>query len=337
MNDNTKSVAPLSVDDGFIGQEISEQVDRMREELFDINQKIYDNPELCYQETKAHDNIVLLLLSHDITTQSHAYAVPTAFLAEYGSGGRLVTFCAEYDALPGIGHACGHNLIATASVAAFFGLMAALKASAIPGRVRLLGTPAEEGGGGKIKLIEAGAFDDTDAALMIHPLPSLPNGISGSSYSTCLAISHFGATLKGKAAHAGMAPWAGVNALDAATLAYTALGMLRQHIKPTERINVITRTDETAKENVIADRAKIECAVRARTLQELQALKDRALKCIEGAAIATGCSVDYDKSHAAYADLRPNEILAKEFTQAMKAYGLDFNLDLKKERTTRSL
>lgn len=209
----------------------------------------------------------------------------------------MVTFCAEYDALPGIGHACGHNLIATASLSAFFGLVARLKESKIPGRVRLLGTPAEEGGGGKIKLIEAGAFAGVDAALMCHPIPSLPSlskGVHGSAYGSCLAVSHFIVNFKGKSAHAAMAPWFGVNALDAVTLAYTAISMLRQQIQPTERINIVTKTDQNAKYNIIVDKAQVECAVRTDTLKQLESLKSRVLKCFEGAAIATGCEVEYD-------------------------------------------
>lgn len=117
---------------------------------------IHGNPELCYQEFEAHKNITSFLESQNLNVTSHSYGLATSFLAEYGTGGRLVTFCAEYDALEGVGHACGHNLIATASIAAFLGAVAALKKFKIPGRVRFLGCPAEEGGGGKIKLIQAG-------------------------------------------------------------------------------------------------------------------------------------------------------------------------------------
>jgi amidohydrolase len=152
-----------------------------------------------------------------------------------------VTFNVEYDALPGIGHACGHNLICTGSLAAFLGVVAAMKEHGIEGRVRALGTPAEEGGGGKIKLIDAGAYEDVDACLMTHPFAAalIPPMFSGVAYVTNVASAKFGATFTGKPAHAAAAPHQGVNALDAAVLAYNGLSMLRQQIKPDERIQVV--------------------------------------------------------------------------------------------------
>jgi len=131
--------------------------------------QIHSNPELGYAEFEAHKNVVALLRSQGINVTPHAYGLETAFEAEYGQGGRVVAFNVEYDALPGIGHACGHNLITTGSLAAFFGVVGALKKHGIPGRVRAIGTPAEEGGGGKIKLIDAGAYKNIDACLMTHP------------------------------------------------------------------------------------------------------------------------------------------------------------------------
>lgn len=172
----------------------------------------------------------------------HAFGLETSFVAEYGSGGRVVTFNVEYDALPDIGHGCGHNLICAGSLAAFLGVVAALKENPdIKGRVRALGTPAEEGGGGKIKLIDAGAYEDVDACLMAHPFSRalVPEGYSGVAYGTCVASAKFGATFTGKQAHAAAAPEEGVNALDAAVLAYTGLSVLRQQTKPDERIQVV--------------------------------------------------------------------------------------------------
>jgi metal-dependent amidase/aminoacylase/carboxypeptidase family protein len=155
----------------------------------DVNNQlqIRSNPELGYQEFQARGNIVSLLQSHSIPVTPHAYSRPTSFQTEYGTGGCVFTYCAEYDALPQIGHACGHNLIApaslaTASIASFLFPVEALKLSKIPGRVRLLGTPAEECGGGKIRLIEAGAFKDVDATLMIHPTTPRPDGKASVSY-----------------------------------------------------------------------------------------------------------------------------------------------------------
>lgn len=221
--------------------------------------QIHSEPELAYEEFKAHDNFVESLKSLGIDVTPHAYGVETAFVAEYGSGGRLVTFNAEYDALPGIGHACGHNLIASASFAGFLGVVAALKESGSPGRVRLLGTPAEEGGGGKLKLIDAGAYKDTAACLMIHPGPQylLPGSIQGVAAIKMLANVKWKISFTGRTAHAAMEPWNGLNALDAVCLSYNAVSMLRQQIKPFERIHgVIVQGGD--RPNVVPDRCSVQ-------------------------------------------------------------------------------
>lgn len=204
-----------------------------------------------------------------------------------------MTFCAEYDALPQIGHGCGHNLIAVSSIAAFLGVVAVLKAFPVAGRVRILGCPAEEGGGGKIKLIHAGAFADVDAALMAHPIPLAESStkIAGISYGACLASCNLEASFIGKSAHAASMPWAGINALDAASLSYFAIGLLRQHIKPGDRINIIIPEGGTA-HNVIPERSRIQCSVRSETLAGMESLKTRVERCFEGAATATGCALD---------------------------------------------
>jgi amidohydrolase len=221
----------------------------------------------------------------------HAYGLATSFSAEYGRGGRVITFCAEYDALQGLGHACGHNLIATSSTASFLGVVAALRHYQIPGRVRLLGTPAEEGGGGKIKLIDAGAFSDVDAAMMIHPIPSSPSA-DGVAYGTCLAVTAFKCHFTGKAAHAGVLPWHGINAMDAASLAYVAVGLLRQQCRPTDRLNITLKQDEETTSNVISPRSIVDLGIRCKAAVELGILRDRVVKCMEGAALATGCAVE---------------------------------------------
>ena len=226
----------------------------------------------------------------------HAFGLETAFLAEYGSGGRVVTFNVEYDALPGIGHACGHNLIATGSLAAFLGIVAAMKVHHIAGRVRALGTPAEEGGGGKIRLIDAEAYADVDACLMTHPFSSalIPPVYHGVAYGTCVASVKFGATFTGKASHAAAAPHEGINALDAAVLAYNGLSMLRQQIKPDQRIQVVILKGGEVP-NVITPKSVLDMNVRSSTLEEARDLQVRVKKCFEGAATATGCTVKFEE------------------------------------------
>ncbi|EIT73591.1 metal-dependent amidase/aminoacylase/carboxypeptidase [Aspergillus oryzae 100-8] len=296
-------------------------IDAHDKELQLINEQIHKNPELAFEEFKAHDNITTLLKDLGFSVTKHAYGLATAFVAEYGSGGRVVAFNAEYDALPGIGHACGHNLIATSSIGAYLGVVAALKASTLPGRVRLIGTPAEEDGGGKIKLIEAGAYEDVDACLMVHPAAHkrFPDGVTGVSYVTSNAIVKFRARFTGKPAHAAGAPWQGINALDAVCLSYNGVSMLRQQIQPHERIHGVIVEGGT-KPNVITASGTVDYFCRSTSLEEAEALKDRVIKCFDGAAIATGCSVEYE-TREAYADLRPNKALCANYDSAMATLG----------------
>jgi amidohydrolase len=224
--------------------------------------------------------------------------VPTSFEAEFGTGGRVVVFNVEYDALPGIGHACGHNLIATGSLAAFFAVVGIMKRNPnMPGRVRALGTPAEEGGGGKIKLIAGGAYKNVDACLMTHPMagamfPTKKKTVKGIAYGTCVASAKFRATFSGRTAHAAAAPHDGINALDAAVLAYNGISMLRQQILPTQRIHgIIMEGGEKA--NVIPSRSVMDYNVRSGTIKETKVLQKRVVRCFEGAAVATGCDVEF--------------------------------------------
>lgn len=243
----------------------------------------------------AHDNITAMLQELGFTVTKHAYGLQTSFVAEYGSGGRVVAFNAEYDALPKIGHACGHNLIATASIGAFLGVAAALKELKLPGRVRLIGTPAEEEGGGKLHIIEAGAYEAVDACLMVHPAAHkrFPDGVTGVAYCKSSANVKFRAHFIGKPAHAATAPWQGINALDAVCLAYNGVSMLRQQIQSYERIHGVIVEGGT-RPNVITASASVDYYCRSTTLDEAEALKDRVIKCFDGAATATGCSVEYE-------------------------------------------
>jgi amidohydrolase len=243
---------------------------------------------------------VAFLKSQDINVTPHAYNLPTAFEASFGTGGRVVAFNVEYDALPGIGHACGHNLIATGSLAAFFGVIGVMKKNPhIPGRVRVLGTPAEEGGGGKIKLIDGGAYKDVDACLMTHPMSGAmfstnKKGVTGIAYGTCVASAKFRVTFTGRTAHAAAAPHDGINALDAAVLAYNGISVLRQQILPTQRIHGIIM-EGGEKENVIPSRSVMAYNVRSGTLKDTKALQERVIKCFEGAALATGCQLEVEE------------------------------------------
>lgn len=252
-----------------------------------------------------------------------AYGLSTAFEAnfEYGAGGKLVCFNSEYDALPGIGHACGHNLIAINGLVAFLGLVAALKAAKIPGQVRLLGTPAEEGGAGKVKLINAGAYKDVDVCLMGHPGPAdiQGKGFTGTAGHRTVARAGLIADFYGKPAHAGGMPWEGLNALDAVVSAYNNVSMLRQQIRPYERIHgAILECPKVS--NVIPEHTRIGFSARSYTYGEAKRLLERISNCLEGAALATGCKIEY-KEDTAYLDTRMNNTLNERYVANMALYG----------------
>ncbi|KAJ5578607.1 uncharacterized protein N7459_007571 [Penicillium hispanicum] len=306
---------------------ISRVIDSYSSQLWDINQKIHQNPELGFQEKLAHDNITSMLEDLGFKVTKHAHGLDTSFLAEYGEGGRVVAFNAEYDALPGIGHACGHNLIAMMSIGAFLGVAKALEQQKIPGRVRLVGTPAEEGLGGKIPVINAGAYTDVDACMMVHPGPFTEcPGFTGDAYMPTLASLKLTVRFTGKTAHAAMAPWEGVNALDAAVLSYNSIGVLRQQIHPCNRVHCII-SDGGLRPNIIPGSSAMDCYVRSPTLAMAEELFERVKNCFEGAALQAGCTMEIQR-HNAYADLRPNKPLATAYAHAMSHMGVEVRCDL---------
>ncbi|KAL3449853.1 hypothetical protein BJX65DRAFT_316609 [Aspergillus insuetus] len=321
-------LAPVaSPSDAAASQTIQETIKNRDGELWHINQKIHSNPELGYSEHKAHANITALLEALGFTVTRHAHGLETSFVAEYGTGGRVVAFNAEYDALPGIGHACGHNLIAMMSIAGFLGVAEALKTSEIAGRVRLIGTPAEEGGGGKLKIIEAGGYRDVDACLMTHPgPPDECEGFTGDAYMPTLANHKTTVRFVGKTAHAAVAPWEGVNALDGAVLAYNGLSVLRQQIHPVDRVHCVV-SDGGTRPNVIPGTAALDCYVRSPTLQSADELLGRVRKCFDGAGVQTGCEVQFEMINT-YADLRPNPTICVLYAAAMSSIGSKVRCDL---------
>ncbi|KAJ4316137.1 hypothetical protein N0V84_007993 [Fusarium piperis] len=295
-----------------------------------INRAIHSHPETAYQEFFAHDTITNYLQTLGFQVKKHAYGLETSFEASLGSGGRQVVFCAEYDALPGIGHGCGHNLIATASVGAFIGAAHALATLKIPGRLRLLGTPAEENGCGKGELIKAGAFDppeDVAAAIMAHPVPaSLINSDTGVAGLRLISSHQFRVEFRGHAAHAGGEPWNGVNALDAAVAAYSNVSLLRQQIHPDERIHGVIEVGGTIP-GVITDYTRMHWNVRSPTMDRGEKLLQRVKACLEAGAAATGCQINYIFSPT-YMDLRANQTLCETYVQDMARLGQTVALNM---------
>ena len=273
---------------------MAELVDEQAELLVDVSHRIHAHPELNFEESVAHDLLCDALEAAGIATERHAHGIGTAFVGRAGTSGPDIAVCLEYDALPGIGHACGHNVIAAAGLGA--GLAAAAVAEACGGRVTIMGTPAEEGGGGKVFLLRAGAFDGIDAAMMVHPADRDLRRMS------TIAIQQVVVTYTGESAHAAAAPEKGRNALDAAVLGYVNLAALRQHIGPDERIHGIF-TDGGDKPNIVPSRAQTCWYVRSPTVGGLAALKERVTACLQAGADAAACELTMEWVDPPYADM----------------------------------
>ena len=290
-------------------------IERCRQELRLLSEKIWENPELCYDEHKAHGYLTDYLQSKGFKVTRNYCGLSTAFKATAGKeGGTNVCVICEYDALPGMGHACGHNLIAEAGVAAGLGLKEAIELGGLSGQVTVIGTPAEEGGGGKVELIKNGGFEGVSIALMVHPSPLT------AVFNQYLAVSQFKVTYTGKAAHAAAFPWEGINALDAAVLAYNNISALRQQFKPTWRVHGII-TDGGVKPNIIPETATLSYMMRAPTRNELQDLQTKVIACFKGAATATNCQVQIASDGCNYENVLTNPILGNLFDKHLRFLG----------------
>lgn len=274
-----------------------DEVDRLADRLIDASHQIHAHPELNFEEVFAHDLLTSILDDEGRAPERHAYGVGTAFESRAGSTGPDIAVLCEYDALPGIGHACGHNVIATAGLGA--GLAAAVLAEEMGGRVRIMGTPAEEGGGGKILMARQGAFDGVAAAMMVHPADA------DLIRMDCIAVQEMYIDYHGKAAHAAAAPQEGRNALDAAVLGYMNVAALRQHILPAERIHgIFVRAGDKA--NIVPAETAMTWMIRSSNIASLQPLKARVVQCLEASAVATGCSCDVSWQGVTFADMVDN-------------------------------
>ncbi|KAF7292976.1 Peptidase M20 domain-containing protein 2 [Mycena indigotica] len=324
-------VAPGSVYREDILETIEQTIKNLDDELRALSMDIHDHPELRYEERHAHDALTAFMESHGFNVTRH-YHLETAWLASFthGNGGRTIGINSEMDALEGVGHACGHNLIAIAGVAVACAIKAAFEKFDINGKVELLGTPAEESGSGKVKLLDAGAYKNIDACLMCHPAPG---PIGSVSLSSCLALERIQVEYFGHTAHAALSPWEGKNALDAAVLGYNNISALRQQLRPTHRVHGIFEGKDWAP-NIIPDYAKFICFVRAPTRAEQQQTMKRVLPCFEAAALATGCTHKVTSLGATY-DLRQNKALGNEVAHiACSKYGqVDYEWGIKSAST----
>jgi amidohydrolase len=277
----------------------------VEEELRSISRWMYENPELKFEEFESSRRLSEFLDDNGFDVTYPVYGLETAFEANVGTSGPRVVICCEYDALPAVGHACGHNIIATSSLGA--GVALAGLADELGIRITVLGTPAEEGGGGKLSLIEAGAFEDAAASMLIHPSPR------NLADPRLLAAQGINVEFHGKEAHAAATPHIGINALDAFVQAYNNISTLRQQFEPGDRVHGVI-DDGGVAPNVIPAYTKSRWIVRAATTERFEILRKRVMACFEAAATATGCrletSFEYDPP---YIDLISNEVLTELF------------------------
>ncbi len=302
-----------------VKQQVCAEVDRLAPLLLDVSHQIHAHPELGFEEHFAHELLTKVLDDQGLDVTRGAYGLQTAFEArcEAGDSPRVAVVC-EYDALPGIGHACGHNIIAAAGLGA--GLASAAVAPSVGGRVTIVGTPAEEGGGGKELMLREGAFADADAAMMIHPANHELDRFAA------VAVQRVNAQYTGRAAHAAAAPEHGLNALDAAVLGYNAVAALRQHIGEGERIHGIF-IDGGAKANIVPASATTHWYVRSANLASLEPLKERVARCLRAGADAAGCTVDLEWVDLAYADMNDIGALVSSYTANLARLGRQVNVE----------
>lgn len=288
-----------------------ERIDAVAQTLIDVSHDIHAHPEQNFNEVFASELLVRTATQLGLPTESHMYGCDTGFSGEIGSGA-TVCVMSEYDALPDIGHGCGHNVIAAAGLGAAIGLAAV--AHAAGGRLRYLGTPAEEGGGGKLVMARNGALEGVDIAMMVHSADADLTSIDAIALQQ-LRVEYFG-----EAAHAAAAPEKGRNALDAAVLGYMAVAALRQHILPTERVHgIFTKAGE--KPNIVPREAEMEWYVRSDTVTTLSQLKPRVLAALQSGASACGCGFAHEWVDTPYADMVTNNNLSAMYVSNAQQLG----------------
>lgn len=296
-------------------QLLFDTIDQHAEVFKSISRTIGNNPELGHEEYEASARLSAELEAQGFIVERGTLGLDTAFIGTYSSGkpGPIVAFLCEYDALPEIGHACGHHLICSMSLAAAIGLKAAL--SELGGTIRVYGTPAEETKGAKVPMADAGLFDDCDFALMAHPYYTFEN--SGES----LALDAIQFEFSGKAAHAAASPFEGVNALDAVLQLFNSVNALRQQTRSDTRIHGIINDGGKAP-NIIPDYASAQFYIRSASRAYTNELTAKVLRCAEGAALQTGCSLRTSNYQYSYDELLTNEALSERFSANLLEAGI---------------
>jgi amidohydrolase len=292
--------------------EIIKRVDEQRQSLIELSLNIHDNPEPGFKEEKASAWLTGYLAKNGFSIENGVGGLPTAFKATYGKSKPVIALMAEYDALPVLGHACGHNIIATSSTGAAVACKPVV--DDFGGTVIVVGTPAEELFGGKIYMLQAGAFEGIDAAMEIHP------GLRDTATNQALACIGIDVEFFGKAVHAAAYPELGINALEAMVLSFNAIDSLRQHIRDGSRIHgIITHGGESA--NIVPSHSAASFLIRAQERAYLDELKQEVVKCFEGAALATGARLEYKWADVVYEPMKNNLTLARLFASNLETLG----------------
>jgi len=291
---------------------VKDSVELQRQQLIQLSLNIHDNPELGFEEEKASAWLTGYLEDNGFYVERGIAGLATAFRATYGQGRPRIALLAEYDALPKMGHGCGHNIIATSAVGAAVASKSVI--DQLGGSIVVLGTPGEEAFGGKIDMVKAGAFEDIDVAMIVHP--DVHNMVTVQALScSSLEVEFFG-----QPAHAAAQPHKGINALEAMILAFTAINSLRQHIRSEARIHgIITDGGEAA--NIVPAHSAAVFLIRAQDDEYLAELKNRVLNCFAGASVATGARLEYRWREKAYAPMINNSNLAGLFKQNLESLG----------------
>jgi amidohydrolase len=289
--------------------------ERVEPQLVELSHRIHAHPEIKWEEERASAWLGEALDGYGFTVESGTCGLPTAFQARAGSGPLHVVVCAEYDALPGIGHACGHNIIAATALGT--GVALAEVADDLGLTVRVMGCPAEEGGGGKILLLKGGAFDGAHLAMMTHPAP-----IDIAEWPI-IAAQQFRVRYTGKEAHASAYPELGRNAADALTVAGVAIGLLRQHIHAGDRVHgIVTHGGEAP--NIVPAHTEAEYIVRGATVADFEIMRERVMRCFEAGALATDTTLDVMPRHEPYAEMHHDPAIAAAYRRNAEALGRTF-------------
>lgn len=304
--------------DGSIGGSIAQEIENRRSLLLDYSHALHADPEVSGDEHRAAERTRSILRQVGFTFDDNQPSAPTALSATFGNSDFVVTFCVEYDALPDIGHACGHNVNAASALGAALALVPL--AEELDLTVHVLGTPSEETHGGKVDLIEEGFFAHTHAAAMVHA------SAHDSAGNSSLALNAWSVSFTGVAAHAASAPSAGVNALDAVHIAQTAIAVARQQLPPRSVVStIVTRGGEAV--NIIPDHTELMVEMRSPLAEHLDVIKDRVDKCLRAGALATDCEITIEPQGHTFADLRQNDDLVRAYASALNGRGREIPTD----------